>query len=383
MKKIQWDNFKSDAEILEYLKRLPRYKNTTIKSAFRRGLFFLSLLYCRLMKLDKPLFIVLVTNNKCNLNCSYCYGHYGERNKYEDYSTRELLKIIDELKKLGTRLLTVHGGESLLRSDIGEILNYIKHRGFYIGFNTNGYLVPKKIEELKCADTVCISLDGKKEANDKNRGKGCFDRAMKAINVILQNNIPLVASATLTQDSIKDMEFLAELGVKKNCSIQYSILYNYADLKNNLSDIVMPDKEIRETVSKIRDLKRDGYPIYYSENVLSAAINWPVSYDKRYFTQKDDAFTKNYRLVPCYHGKVKYQIDADGRVVTCWAHNDPHAPNIKKLGVAEAIKQCHDNNDCKYCAFLANNEHNALMHLSPRNIWNIFCIHIRDSFKIK
>lgn len=383
MKKIKWDNFKNEDAILEYLKSLPRYKNTMVKSACRRALFFLSLLYCRLFGLDKPLFIVLVTNNSCNLNCLYCYGNYGKRNNHIDYSTKELLKIIDELKGLGTRLLTVHGGESLLRRDIGEIFNYAKLKGFYISLNTNGYLLPKKIEELRCLDTIVVSLDGREESNDKNRGKGSFKKAIQAIDVISQNRIPLCVSATLTRDNIQDMDFLAKLGSAKHFRTQYSILYNHADLKARCPNIVMSDKEIREAVSKISELRKNGYPIYYSENVLMTTINWPVSHDKRYFTQKDNNFTKNYRLVRCYHGKIKYQIDADGRVITCWAHDDPQAPNIKKIGVGEAIKQCRDNKDCKYCAFLANNEHNALMHLSPRNIWNILRIHVADVLQIK
>ncbi|MCP4991827.1 MAG: radical SAM protein, partial [Colwellia sp.] len=236
MKNIDWDVFESDAEILKYLKGLPVYKNSSIKSAFWRALFFLSVIYCRLFKLDKPLFIVLVTNNKCNLNCTYCYGNYGERSNDNDYSTRELLKLIDKLKELGTRLITMHGGESLLRSDIGEIINYVKHKGFYIGFNTNGYLVSKKIDQLRCVDTICLSMDGTEKSNDKNRGKGCYTKVMEAIDVIKKNNIPCVISATLTRDNMQDMEFLAKLGLSKDIMIQYSILYNSPGLKDRSSD---------------------------------------------------------------------------------------------------------------------------------------------------
>ena len=167
MRKINWDNFNNDSEIMEYLKSLPRYKNSFTKSILYRALFFLDLIFCRLFNINKPLFIVLVTNNGCNLNCSYCYGNYGER-KQKDYSTKELLKIIDELKQQGTKLLTVHGGESLLRKDIGEILNYAKNKGFYISLNTNGYYVKSRINDIKFLDNICLSLDGTKENNDKN-----------------------------------------------------------------------------------------------------------------------------------------------------------------------------------------------------------------------
>ncbi|MDP2923139.1 MAG: radical SAM protein, partial [Candidatus Omnitrophota bacterium] len=304
--------------------------------------------------------------------------------KYENYSTRYLLKIIDELKKLGTRLLTLHGGESLLRKDIGEVINYAKLKGFYISLNTNGYLIPNKIKELICIDNIILSLDGREENNDKNRGKGCYKKVMEAIDFVLENNIPLVIHATLTKNSIQDMEFLAKLAQDKKFRVQYSILYNYAEFNDKCPDTVASDTEIRETVKKIWSLKKKGYPIFYSENVLTTAINWPFSYNERFFIEEDRSFiAKIHKLLPCYHGKLKYQIDADGRVVTCWAHNIPDAPNIKEIGVAQAIKQCRDNNKCRYCTFLANNEHNALIHLIPRNIWNIICIQIADVLKIK
>lgn len=381
MKKIGLEKFKDDNEILAYLKGLPRYRNSRLKSAYRRLLFFLQIVYCRLFKLNKPAFIVLVTNNSCNLKCTYCYGDYGARAGYKDYSTRELIKIIDDLKSLGTKLLTMHGGESLLRKDIGEVINYAKLRGFYISFNTNGNLVPRKIDEIKALDTICISLDGREANHDKNRGLGSFKKVMEAMDVVLQNNIPLVLHATLTRDNMNDMEFLAELAEKKNCRLQYSILYN----PENIGDdrLVLTNAEIRDTVKKILELKKKGYPIYYSENVLRTAIDWPVDYKEKNFREKDLHLTKGMTLIPCYHGKIKYQIDADGRVVTCWANNDPNAPNIKELGVAGAIKECHDKNDCRYCAFLANNEHNGLMQLSPRNIMSILLIHVADSLKIK
>jgi MoaA/NifB/PqqE/SkfB family radical SAM enzyme len=377
-----WDRFPNDEKAIAFLKTLPRYRNSSAKSGFRRGLFFLNLIACRISGSNIPLFVVLVTNNRCNLDCIYCYGSYGKRRK-QDFSTRELLKIIDTLKSLGTRLLTIHGGESLLRPDIGEVLNYAKLKGFYISLNTNGYLVPKKMDQLKCLDTIVISLDGPEESNDKNRGRGSYKKAMEAIDLISRNHVPAVVSATLTRDNMTDMDFLAKLGAQKHVRIQYSILYNNASLKERRSDIVMNDTEIRATVNRIRELRSAGYPIYYSENVLAATIDWPFSHDQKCFVEKSDLVQATMKAVPCYHGRLKYQIDADGRVLTCWAHNDPDAPNIHQLGIAEAVRHCCERNTCMYCAFLANNEHNALMHLSPKNIWNIFKIQLSDSLRLK
>ncbi len=382
MKYIDWKSLASDEEALSYLRSLPRYRNSAFKSLLSRGRFFISLLWCRLCKISKPIFIVLVTNNNCNLKCSYCYGDYGNRSHQENYSTRQLLQIIDELKILGTRLLTIHGGESLLRKDIGEILNYSKLQGFYVSFNTNGYLVPRMIDQLRCVDTVCLSIDGRRENNDRVRGKGCYDKVIEAIEVLNRESMPVVLHATLTRANLEDMDFLAQLAADKHARLQFSILYNCETLKEKFGDLILTDSEIRNTLQKILDLKKSGFPIYYSDTVLEAGIYWPYSYDEKFFALQGEA-PKNDHLIPCHHGSLKYQIDADGRVITCWAHDDVDAPNVKTLGVSAALRSCNENDNCRHCAFLANNEHNAFIEISFKSLFNILFIQVRDALKIK
>lgn len=381
IKKINWNNFNNDKEILDYLGALPRYKNTNLKSLFYRGLFFLDLVFCRLFNKIKPLFVVLVTNNGCNLNCVYCYGSYGEKVQ-KDYTTKELLEVIDSLKELGTRLIHMHGGEALLRQDIEEIFNYAKLKGFYISYNGNGFMVPQKIESIKKLDAFCISLDGKEENHDKNRGEGSYKIAMTAIELLKKHNLPVVIQATLTKDNYNDMEYMAELALKKDLRLQCSILYNSEALKDKISDIILSDAEIRQVIKKFVELKKKNYPVYFSENVLNTAVEWPFKYGEKNFITIDDEYKNNSNLTSCYHGKLKFFIDGDGRVITCWDHNYENAPNWKDVGLKKAVEICHKNDKCRHCAFLANNEHNSLLGLNFMTFLNVLKIQLTDTFKI-
>lgn len=387
MRQVAWNEFQSDKDVLEYLKGLPRYQNSFIKSAWWRMVFFLSVLYCRTFNVDKPLFVVLVTNNNCNLNCTYCYGEYGTKTAEKNYSTKRLIEIIDELKGLGARLLTMHGGEALLRKDFGEVLNYAKLKGFYVSVNTNGYLVPKKLEELKCADTIVLSLDGNKESNDKYRGKGCFDRVITAMDALTTIRMPTVISATLTDDTIDDMDFLANLAVERNMRVQYSILYNDQYLEKKTGRRLSSDTVIRKTTQKIKELRQQGFPVYYCDSVLDATINWPEKYEEKREYSLDDLAKMNTQqrnnpdFIPCYHGRLKYQIDADGRVIRCWAKNKPDAPNIHDLGVKGALGAVNKDNFCQHCTYLANNEHNALLNLDLKSVAHIAKIQTADALK--
>ncbi len=379
MKRVDWGQFRVNSEAIAFLKTLPRYRNTPLRSAFSRARVFATLMWARLLKIDRPIFVVLVTNNHCDLKCTYCYGDYGHRKGYIDYTTGQLMKMVDELWGLGTRLLTIHGGEAMLRKDITEVLNYCKLKGFYVSFNTNGLNVEQKIGELRCLDSLVVSLDGRAENNDKHRGAGNFATAVRAIEAGAAARIPTVISATLTRDNMHDMEYLGELAQTRGVRVQYSILYNSDDPR--VQPMIMSESETRSTAQEILDLKRRGFPIYYSDNVLLTTIHWPAAHDKK-FTKTDAEFSNKFRLVPCYHGKLKYQIDADGRVVECWATDYAHAPNIKNLGIAEAMRRVNRDKACYHCTLMANNEHNAFMHMSPRNLWNIFRIQVADSLKL-
>jgi MoaA/NifB/PqqE/SkfB family radical SAM enzyme len=363
-------------QVPAFLTELPPYKNNALKSLYRRTAFFLYILLCRMRRIERPLHVVLVTNAKCNSSCTYCYGSYGVRDAGREFTTQELIEIIDELWKMGTKNLTVHGGEALLRSDIGLLLNYMKHKGFYVSINTNGILVPQKIDALRCVDSICISLDGTQEHNDRYRGKGSFRVAVEAMKIIVKNRIPLVAHSTLTRASQNDVEYLAQLMRDIGGRLQFSILYNIENLDDRT--IILSDSEIRQALHRILDCKRKGYPIYYSERVLETSLRWPFSYDRQYCTTVSDR-----QQIRCFHGSLKYQIDADGRVVTCWKHNDTDAPNIRDLGLKEALRQCGRRKTCMHCTFLANNEHNALFSLGFKNVLYMMGVQVQDALKIK
>ncbi len=375
---MDWDSFPTNAALIDFLRSLPRHRNTAVKSAWSRARVFTGLAWCRALGLKRPVFVVLVTNNHCDLKCTYCYGDYGNRRGYRDYTTAELLRMIDELWALGTRLLTIHGGEAMLRKDIGEIVNYCKLKGFYVSFNTNGFQVPQRIDEIRTVDTLVVSLDGREENHDVHRGAGSFRTALRAIDAGVEHGIPTVISSTLTREVMHDLEYVAELAAGRGVRVQYSILYNPES--ERVTDMRMSESETRVVARHILDLKRRGYPVYYSDNVLRTTIHWPAAHDEK-FGKTDMKTTKDFRLVPCYHGRLKFQIDADGRVVECWATDHADAPNIRQYGVAGALDRCADSKKCYHCTLMANNEHNAFMHMSPRNLWNIFRIQVADSLK--
>src|SRR5215469_6500072 len=112
-----------------------------------------------LVSTDHPIQVHIIPMRRCNLSCTYC-------NEYDDFSDPvpldEMFRRIDKLASLGTTLVTISGGETLLHPQLDDIIRRIRSNGMIAGLITNGYLLtPQRIQQLNDAglDHLQISID--------------------------------------------------------------------------------------------------------------------------------------------------------------------------------------------------------------------------------
>ena len=154
--------------------------------------FFTHLVLARITGRSIPLVLSLTVTNRCNLRCIYCYGSYYDRD-IKDFSAEVWFKLINEAADRGTMLVHLEGGEPLLRPDIGSIIDAVKKRGMICRMNSNGLLVPKRLDEIAALDSLCISLDGDAESNDRNRGNGTYAKIVEGIQAAKKRGISISA----------------------------------------------------------------------------------------------------------------------------------------------------------------------------------------------
>lgn len=94
---------------------------------------------------------VFEITNRCNHTCPHCYNVW----KAVDYPcgelpTAETISLLDQmLEQSGASLVTVSGGEPLLRPDLFEIVDFLAGRGVGINLISNGTLLTEQaIERL-------------------------------------------------------------------------------------------------------------------------------------------------------------------------------------------------------------------------------------------
>jgi MoaA/NifB/PqqE/SkfB family radical SAM enzyme len=108
-----------------------------------------------------PVCLYLETTNRCNLLCTTCPRTYADLEPEADMSWDLFTHIVGQLPNLARVVL--HGvGEPMLVKDLPRRVRYLKERGVYVLFNTNGTaLTPKNGRELARAglDELRVSLD--------------------------------------------------------------------------------------------------------------------------------------------------------------------------------------------------------------------------------
>ncbi len=330
--------------------------------AYNRFAFMATLIRDRLSGGRTPLVVVLNVTFRCNLKCGYCYGQYFNRDD-KDFTTQELSDLIDGLGKLGTRSITLGGGEPLIREDIGQIIRKIKSKGIECGMNTNGTLIPSRIDELKSIDMVTVSIDGPKEMNDANRTEGSFEKIIAGIDAALQAGIKTHITTVLTRNNYNCVDWIVSLAKEKGIQAEFNLLFHQSQEKND-SDRFMPDNEhLRKAVLRVGELKAGGAPILFSEKVYRYVAKWP-DYRKRLVMAAEPDFTP----IPCYAGRFMMFIDADGWVYPCVQLIDVFkALDFRKTGIKKAWDNCATHS-CKACYFPCFNEFNQIMSLQPKII---------------
>src|ERR1700747_168460 len=91
----------------------------------------------------EPVCLYLETTNRCNLLCTTCPRTYAELEPPADMSWQLFTSIVDQIPNLQRAVL--HGvGDPMLVRNLPRMVRYLKDRGPYVLFNTNGTLLNER-----------------------------------------------------------------------------------------------------------------------------------------------------------------------------------------------------------------------------------------------
>ena len=211
-----------------------------------------------------PWIILVDPTSACNLKCTGCwsaeYGHLIQ------LSYEELDRIITEGEELGIYAWLMTGGEPLIRKkDILKLAEAHPYSSFHLF--TNGTLIDDEFcEEVVRLGNIApsISLEGFEEVNDLRRGKGVFQKVMRAMDIMKKHKLLFGTSICYTSANYKTVtsdEFLDMIIAK---GVKYTWYFHYMPVGNDASTDLLLTPEQREYMyHRVREIRKmdGGKPI--------------------------------------------------------------------------------------------------------------------------
>lgn len=298
-----------------------------------------------------PLVVGWSLTNNCNLNCKYCkrWQMAGKELK-----THEVFSVLNELRRLNTKIISFTGGEPLLRSDIGDIIDYAHKKRIYLNINTNGTLFLEKVNELNNINSVRFSLDGTEEVNDYIRGKETFRKVIQAVRMAIHKRLKVAIVTVLSKYNLDSIDYLINLAEKLNVGIIFQPI-TLTLLDSSIANPHIPDpQEYKNTITKLIEYKKRKNPILNTREGLYYLWHWPEG--------------KN---IYCFARNISCRIETDGRLYHCGRYRDEEtALDCLTNGVKKSFNTLNDAscNDC-WCALRL--ETNFIANLSSESIFTI------------
>lgn len=285
-------------------------------------------------------------NHACHSRCNYC-AFWDTPS--EEMDTATLCRVIRELGALGTRRLSLSGGEPMLRDDMAEIVAAGVDAGISVSMNATGYRFVEQPEALRRLDLVKLSLDGREETHDRVRRRpGAYGELMEGVEVCRRLGVRYAFCFTLTRETLGDVAYAAELARSHGTFVAFQPVMAHQHADHRARDQYPSQTDMLEAVDWLIQRKRDGDDsIRNSLGGLDHMRRWPT-------------FGGDLR---CFAGRAFVMIEANGDVVPC--DRIPFAgplPSCVDRPLADVLDELPEVR-CAGCAYVGTLEINRLLGL--------------------
>ena len=167
-----------------------------------------------------PLVLMLEPLFRCNLACAGCGKiQYPAHILKKELTPEQCFRAVDEC---GAPMVSIPGGEPLMHSQIGKIVEGLVARQKYIYLCTNALLLKEKLDLFKPSKylTFSVHVDGEREHHDFSVCReGGYDLAIEGMKEALRRGFRVTTNTTLFDgadpNSVREhFDQMMELGVE-------------------------------------------------------------------------------------------------------------------------------------------------------------------------
>jgi MoaA/NifB/PqqE/SkfB family radical SAM enzyme len=278
-----------------------------------------------------PLGLTFELTHRCNLACGYCDRHTpmpGEMTR------EQILDALAQFIEMGMIKINLDGGEPLTHRHIDEIVGWLIERGISVRMNTNGILVPRKIDTVRKLYRVKISLDGPRENHDVMRGRGAFDKAIAGALAARAAGVKVEFTCTVGRHNGKSLDALLDLVEELGFAVMFQPARNslFLETDRDGSLFQLEAAAHRAAFAQIEQRKRT------SKAVANA---WSSLRHFRVFPEE--------KALPCGAGWTGATMDPEGNLYHCGDVNrSDRSQNVVRLGARLAFAQLR-RLGCRQC----------------------------------
>lgn len=256
--------------------------------------------------------VYLKLTERCNLDCLMCDIPRRKLRKKE-MSTTEIKRLIDEIFKLRGKIILATGGEPTIRNDLVELIRYARNKNLLFRINTNGSLITKSYaQKLSKAGLfrAAVSLQGPKEIDAKIRGKGVFNKTIRAIKYLQDYGIDNIAIVVAVIK--QNYNYLTDLvEIAKKLGIRHMRFQPYMEEIVFFKDKTVP-------MLKKEDILRLDSEI---DRLIKTAKQYNITVGKEDFLRKmPQYFLKTLKIIPDSNCLVPFNsctIKSNGDLYPC------------------------------------------------------------------
>lgn len=312
----------------------------------------------------------------CNERCIHCYLPNKKKDKAKELDIETMKRIVCEFRQMNGLRIVLSGGEILLYRHLFELLDYCREQDLMIFLQSNLLsLSPVELERIKALDVFNVQvslysvLPEEHDAITMRRGS-CL-RTMQSINLLAENNIPMVIACPIMKKNYKS------IGRIKAFADAIGADYYFDDIMMAQTGGDCSNLDVRidsDVVSQVVEEQLRMNSTYMEAIVQSESIDELVS--KRFAR----------RMATCSILDSGLCIDSDGTAYPCPGWNKMAMGNISDESLSgiwaggrlaaslrntdptmfAKCKTCRLHNFCNMCAVYNYNEMGDMAKPCPR-----------------
>jgi len=295
-----------------------------------------------------PVWCAWQVTYRCNFRCRFCHYWHDPLGKAPEPTVKDYAVGARKLASYGTMLISLAGGEPLLRLDLPEIVKEIGRYHFPF-VTTNGWFVtPSLARDIMQAGAwgVSVSIDYADAArHDRRRGMdGAWEQAWRAVEMLSQARVHkfqrVNVIAVLMDDNIDQIEPLLAMAARRRA---YFMVQPYGQLKTGS-----------------RAYQHNNGSV--SPRLLELRRRWGNFLSNPYYLSRFDDF--HHGGVPgCKAGRGFFNIDSTGDVAICVERKGQPVANLYRDSapfIHKRLTEASVGNTCTRCWYNCRGEVESL-----------------------